>query len=223
MRTRLAILLLLAGLPANASLPTPRPSTAAAHPTAPQWKVAGITLGMTPAEVATAARAAGYALSYRSLGRSWQGEVANQVSNLREIRIPEGARVIRNEDYKKGQEALQVTYAADSGGSYVVGVNYQIQSAAIDAERFKAAALSRYGRPSLKWDWEFLYCSVSERECARTGSLITNQLPNLTVYVIDGMTRSLELRQGQAADRALEAATKAEAERRYPKKDRPSF
>lgn len=52
---------------------------------------------------------------------------------------------------------------------------------------------------------------------------MTNQLPNLTVYVMDAMNRSLELRQGQRADLAYETAIKAEAERLYPKKDRPSF
>jgi hypothetical protein len=35
--------------------------------------------------------------------------------------------------------------------------------------------------------------------------------------------RSLELRQGQKADRAYQAAIKAEAERLYPKKDKLSF
>jgi hypothetical protein len=217
------MLLLLAGLPASAAPPRPAASTAAARPNSPQWKIAGVTLGMTPAEVAAAANAAGYALSYRYMGRSWQGEVANQVSNLRNIRIPEGTKVIRNEEYKKDQEALHVTYAVDPSGPYVVRVHYQIRSAAIDAERFRAAALGRYGRPSLKWDWESLYCSAGERECSRTGSLITNQLPNLSVYVMDGMKRSVELRQGQATDRAFETAIKAEAERRFPKKDKPSF
>src|SRR5687768_10277409 len=99
MRTVFAILLLLAGSSANAAPPTPGPSTVAARPAAPQWKIAGITLGMTPAEVAATAKAAGYALSYRYMGRSWQGEVASQVSFLRAIRIPAGSEVIRKEDY----------------------------------------------------------------------------------------------------------------------------
>lgn len=201
---------------------TPRPTSGATVPRAP-WDIAGIRLGMPPREVADAMKAAGYRLDYRYPGRSWQGELANQVSLLRGIRIPDGAQVTRKEDYQKGQEAIQVTYAVNPSGPYVADVRYKIESAAIDAERFRAAALSRYGRPSLKWDWESLYCLPAERQCARTGSLITNQLPNLTVYVMDGTNRSLELRQGQQADRAGEALVKAEVERLYPKKDKPSF
>lgn len=194
----------------------------AAAATAP-WSIAGAGLGMSPEEVGAALKAAGYVLDYRYMGRSWQGELASQVSFLRAIRISAGAEVARKEDYKKRQEFIQVEYLAGPAGPYVSQVRYRISSEAIEAERFKAAALGRYGRPSLSWDWESLYCSAGELKCSRTGSLVTNQLPNLTVYVMDGMNRSLELRQGQRADLAWEAAVKAEVERLYPKKDRPSF
>jgi hypothetical protein len=190
--------------------------------TAP-WSVSGVTLGMRPVDVAGALKAAGYVLDYRYMGRSWQGEVANQVSNLRGIRIPAGAEVISKEDYKKGQEFIQVAYLAGPLGPYVARVIYQIPTSAIDAERFRAAALGRYGRPSLKGEWEDVYCSAGERQCSRIVSLVTNQFPSLTVHALDGTDRTLELRQGQRADLAYEAAAKAEAERLYPKKNKPSF
>ena len=212
---------LLSHLPAGAA-ETPRPTVSAALPAA-LWSVAGIRLGMTPRQVADAMKAAGYVPGFRHMGRSWQGEVADQVYLLRDIRIPTGADVIRKEDYKKGQEEIQVTYAVTPAGPYVASVTYRIDAAAIAAERFRAAALSRYGRPSLDWGPASLYCSAGERECGRPGSWVINQLPNLTVSVMDGMTRSLELRQGPAAKRFSEAAIKAEAERLYPKKDKPSF
>jgi hypothetical protein len=218
----LAALPIILGTAHPASAQMSRPIAGATVPNAP-WAIAGIRLGMTPREVADAMKAAGYRLDYRYPGRSWQGELASQVSFLRGIRIPGGADVTRKEDYQKGQEAIQVTYAVNPSGPYVARVNYKIESAAIDAERFRAAALSRYGRPSIKWDWESLYCLPAERQCSRTSSLITNQLPNLTVHVMDGLNRTLELRQGQQADRAGEALVKAEVERLYPKKDRPSF
>ena len=194
----------------------------AARVSAP-WKISGVGLGMTPAEAAAALKQEGFELSYRYKGRSWQGEVANQVSNLRSVLIPAGAEVTAKEDYRIGQEQVQVTYTAGRAGPYVSRVNYKIDFTAIEAERFKSAVLSRYGRPSLKWQWESLYCSVGEPRCSRTGSLVTNQLPTLTVWVMDVMSRRLELRQGQRADRAYEAAVKAEAERLYPKKDNASF
>jgi hypothetical protein len=187
------------------------------------WSIAGISLRMAPPEVSAAMQASGYQVEHRIMGRSWQGEVANEVSNLRQIRIPAGAEVIRNEDYRKGQERIEVTYLAGGSGAYVSAVNYEINAHAIDAERFRAAVLAKYGRPSLRWDWESLYCSPGESQCSRTGSLVTNQLPTLTVYVASISGRVLQLRQGERADRAYETALLAEAERLFPKKDRPSF
>jgi hypothetical protein len=191
--------------------------------TAP-WSVSGVNLGMRPADVTAALKAAGYVLDYRYMGRSWQGEVANQASNLRAIRIPAGSQVVSKEDYRKGQEFIQVAYLAGPSGPYVARVTYRISTAAIDPERFRAAALSRYGRPSLDGEWEDVYCSVGEeRQCSRIVSLVTNQLPSLTVHAMNGLDRTLELRQGQRADLAYEAAVKAEVERLYPKKEKPSF
>ena len=221
---RIAATILLALLVSSGS-PAQVPSgarTAAAVPTAP-WKISGVGLGMTPAEVAAALKQEGFELSYRYQGRSWQGEVANQVSNLRSVRIPAGAEVTAKEDYRIGQEQVQITYTAGRTGPYVSRVHYKIPSSAIEAESFQRAVLSRYGRPSLKWQWESLYCLAGEPRCSRTGSLVTNQFPTLTVRVMDVMNRSLELNQGQRADQAYEAAIRAEAERLHPKKDKPSF
>jgi hypothetical protein len=52
---------------------------------------------------------------------------------------------------------------------------------------------------------------------------VTNQLPNLTVYGTYVMSRALRLVQGERADKAYDAAVRAEAERLYPKKDKPTF
>lgn len=199
------------------------PSSAPTARVSAPWKISGVGLGMTPAEVAAALKEDGFELSFRSKGRSWQGEVAHRISTLRSVQIPAGAEVTAREDYRVGQEQVQVTYTAGRAGPYVSRVHYKIQFGAIEAESFQRAVLSRYGRPSLKWQLESLYCSLGEPRCSRTGSLVTNQLPSLTVRVMDVMNRSLELRQGQQADRAYEAAIRAEAERLYPKKDKPSF
>jgi hypothetical protein len=215
-------MLALAGQANSAAAPPPAVAAGIVRITAP-WSVSGVTLRMRPVEVAAALKAAGYVLDHRYMGRSWQGEVANQVSNLRGIRIPAGAEVISKEDYRKGQEFIQVDYIAGPAGPYVARVNYRIPTSAIDVQRFREAALGRYGRPSLKGEWEDVYCSGAERQCSRIVSLVTNQFPSLTVHALDGMDRTIELRQGQRADLAYEAAVKAEAERLYPKKDKPSF
>lgn len=216
-------MLALAGGASSVAAPAPAVTVERIVGVTAPWSVSGVTLGMRPGEVAAALKAAGYVLDRRYRGRSWQGEVANQVSNLRGIRMPAGAEVISKEDYRKGQEFIQVDYAAGPAGPYVVRINYTIPTSAIDAERFRAAALGRYGRPSLKGEWEDVYCSAGERQCSRIVSLVTNQLPSLTVHALDGTNRTIELRQGQRADLVYETAVKAEAERLYPKKDKPSF
>lgn len=199
------------------------PSNASTARVSAPWKISGVALGMTPAEVAAALKQDGFVLSYRYKGRSWQGEVANRAANLRPGRIPAGAEVTVKEDYRVGQEQIRVTYTPGREGPYVSRVHYKIHYSAIEAESFQHAVLARYGQPSLKWAWECVYCSRGEPRCARTGSLITNQLPSLTVWVMDVMNRSLELRQGQRADLAYEAALKAEVERLYVKKAKPLF
>jgi hypothetical protein len=216
-------MLAFVGQVSSAAVPAPPVAVGRVGSVTAPWSVSGVTLAMRPADVAAALKAAGYVLDYRYMGRSWQGEVANQVSNLRAIRLPAGEKVTSREDYRKGQEFIQVDYAAGPAGPYVARVNYRIPTITIDAERFKSAAVSRYGRPSIDGEWEDVYCSPQEKECSRIVSLVVNQLPSLTVDALDGMNRTIELRQGQRADLAYEAAVKAEAERLYPKKNKPSF
>ena len=190
--------------------------------TAP-WKIGGVGLGMTPAQVAAAVKYDGYQL-FRSLqDRSWQGQVANEVMNLRSVRIPAGPQVIIKEYYQAGQEQLHVTYTAGRTGPYVSGIYYFIGSDAIDTEHLRRAVLAKYGKPSLRWELELLYCTRGEPECARTGSLVTNQLPNMTVYLAWPSKRVLQIQQGERADRAYWAAVRAEAERLYPALKKPAI
>jgi hypothetical protein len=214
-----ALIVIAAAGVAAAEAPSNAPVTRVSAP----WKIVGVGLGMTPAEVAAALAQDGFKVSSRFTGRSWQGEVANQVSNLRSVRIPEGARVTTREDYRAGQEQVQVTYTAGRAGPYVSRVDYAIDFEAIEADRFESAVLEKYGEPSLRWNFEMLYCLPEERQCGRTGGLVHNQLPNLTVYVASVMKRVLVLQQGERADKAYWAAVRSEAERLYPKKNKTSF
>jgi hypothetical protein len=217
------VIAVLIGTAAVAAAAAEAPSNAPATRLSAPWKIVGVGLGMTPPEVAAAVAQDGFKLSYRHSGRSWQGEVANQVSNLRSLRIPEGARVTTREDYRAGQEQIRVIYTAGRAGPYVSRVEYAIDFEAIEADRFISAVLEKYGKPSLRWNWEMLYCAREESQCSRTGGLVTNQLPNLTVYVASVMKRVLVLQQGERADKAYWAAVRSEAERLYPKKNKTSF
>jgi hypothetical protein len=55
-------------------------------------------------------KAAGYALVHRFTGRSWQGELANQVMIMTGVRLADGPEVVRKEDYRTGHEEVHVTY-----------------------------------------------------------------------------------------------------------------
>jgi hypothetical protein len=217
------VIAVLVGIAAVGDAAAEAPSNAPATRLSAPWKIVGVGLGMSPPEVAAAVAQDGFKLSSRFTGRSWQGEVANQVSNLRSVRIPEGARVTTREDYRAGQEQIRVIYTAGRAGPYVSRVDYAIDFEAIEADRFTSAVLEKYGKPSLRWNWEMLYCVREERQCSRTGGLVTNQLPNLTVYVGSVMKRVLVLQQGERADKAYWAAVRSEAERLYPKKNKTSF
>lgn len=219
----IGIIAALAAVGASVAAPAEAPSNASMARVSAPWKIAGVGLGMTPPEVAAALKVDGFELSDRHSGRSWQGEVANMVSNLRSLRVPEGVKVTTREDYRAGQEQIRVTYTPGRAGPYVSRVDYAIDFEAIEADRFTSAVLEKYGKPSRRWNFEMLYCVKEESQCSRTGGLVTNQLPNLTVYVASVMRRVLVLQQGERADKAYRAAVRAEAERLYPKKDRPSF
>jgi hypothetical protein len=187
------------------------------------WDIAGIRLSMTPAQVASAMKAAGYALEFQSKGRSWQGEVANSVSRLRSIRIPEGAKVIRSEDYRKGQELVNVLYAPGEAGPYAANVQYSVSNNAISVVDFKVSAVKKYGKPTIDLGARLAYCSSPEQNCFRSTQSSVIQLPSLVVTVSGALARGVRLQQGLRADRAFEVAISSEAERLYPKKDKPSI
>jgi hypothetical protein len=113
------VIAVLIGIVAVGAAAAEAPSNAPATRLSVPWKIVGVGLGMTPPEVAAAVAQDGFKLSYRHSGRSWQGEVANQVANLRSLRIPEGTKVTKRENYRAGQEQIQVTYTAGRAGPFV--------------------------------------------------------------------------------------------------------
>jgi hypothetical protein len=214
------ILLLAVGAAA-----TEQPSLAAPaeRNVAAPWKVAGVALGMSPREVELAMQAAGYSRAGRSTGRSWQGEVAVQARVLRSLTVPEGPEAVKYEDFENGQERISVEYAPSRAGPRVVKAKYQISVTGMDSDTFRSAIMTRFGRPTRKREVELHYCSSGETHCDTPFPFYNPQLPNLTVFLIDGMHRSIDLWEGRKAREAHELAIRAEVDRLYPKKDKPTF
>jgi hypothetical protein len=214
------ILILMLGIAAGAAAPAPAPAQRSV--TAP-WKVAGVTLGMSPGEVEVAMQAAGYARTARSTSRSWQAEVAVQARVLRGVIVPEGPEAVKYETYKKGQERISIEYAPSRAGPYVAKALYQISVTGMEADTFGSAVMTRYGPPTRKWKVELHYCSSGETQCDTPFPFYNPQLPNLTVFVADGMYRTIDLTEGRRARDARELAIRSEVDRLYPKKDKPTF
>jgi hypothetical protein len=216
------ILILVLGIAAVGTA-QPSPAAPAERSFAAPWKVAGGALGMSPREVELAMQAAGYARSGRSTSRSWQAEVAVQARVLRGVIVPEGPEAVRYENFKKGQERISIEYAPSRAGPQVAKAKYQISVTGMDADTFRSAIMTRYGPPTRKWEAELHYCSSGETHCDTPFPFYNPQLPNLTVWLTDGMYRSIDLTEGRKARDARELAIRSEVDRLYPKKDKPTF
>ncbi|HEY0310987.1 MAG TPA: hypothetical protein VGC56_00680 [Allosphingosinicella sp.] len=191
-------------------------------PQAP-WKIADIGLGDTPAAVAATLARAGYRRDWQLEGRSWEAEVAAKAAWLRGIHAPPETHVTQNEVYRKDQERLFVDYLATPAGPLLWRIEYRILARLVDEGRFRAAVGQRYGEPRRRWTNELAYCSPAGTSCNLSISPDARQLPTLTVRFNDITDRSIELSHGERAERNYAQAVIQEVDRRYPKKQQPSF
>lgn len=184
-----------------------------------ELSVAGIRIGMSPADVEGAMRSRGYSLSRRAMGRSWESLISWRLQSTRPgFRAVDGT-VVDLEFYVKGDEEVQVSYVPAPDGAEVSEVAYQIAEAAITPERFSASVVERYGRPARTEDSVSLYCSAGEPRCAFDDG---TELPTLVAYW-GWQGRRLVLHQGNRAMRAQEERIGSELLRRAPPARRTTF
>lgn len=138
----------------------------------------------------------------------------------RSVQVPGSGQIVRREEYRKGEEHLQVEYNATPRGAAVATVRYELRPEAIDAARFTQAALARYGTPSRPSDQEIMYCSVGEVACTPLPFGTQTQEPHI---IVDVPLRAITLNMGDRLWREHSALEKAEMDRRAPKVARPSF
>jgi hypothetical protein len=178
---------------------------------------------MSPAEVAAATRAAGYRLASSTDAPSWPATVAHRLLVTRSLRIPASGRVPGIEDYRNGEEQLEVRYRTTSRGAQVWRVTYVISGAAMDAATFRRSVVNRYGRPTRGDEWQSIYCTVGDRVCSSMNFLDPRELPTLAVQVAPVTGHTLILSQGARAEQAWEAELRAEMERLAPRQTRTTF
>lgn len=186
--------------------------------------IAGIRVGMTPAQVSTTLTAAGYVRALVVRNKSWDERIARELSRTRGVPLTGTFReVVWNERWRKQEERIEVYYRPLPAGPSLSDVEYGIGYAAMSEEAFRAAVRARYGVQSAGKLSEMIFCSVGEALCSQLDFQSPKQLPYLIVRPNAGGGRSIELRSGAKAQKDYDAAFKAELARRVPAMKRPTF
>jgi hypothetical protein len=182
--------------------------------------IAGVKLGMAPPQVALALRTAGYTRARQDLGENWDVRISRLIAMERGgVHVPASGQIVRREEYRRGEEQLEVEYDATPQGAVVASVRYDV-GLAMETARFREAVLARYGTPTRPGDSRIMYCSAGEIACTPLAFPAPAQQPNIVVEVYDhAITLNMGVRR--AEERA--ALEKAEKDRRAPKVKRPNF
>lgn len=186
--------------------------------------IAGIRVGMTPAQVSSTLAAAGYVRELQVTNKSWEEKIARELARTRGVPLKGTFREVPwDETWRKREERVEVYYRAMPSGPVVSGVDYGMGNAAMTEEAFRAAVRARYGVQSAGGSSEMIFCSVGEAVCSVLDFQTPKQLPYITVRPYGGSERSVELRSGVRAETEYSAAFKAELARRVPAMKRPTF
>lgn len=184
--------------------------------------IAGIRVGMTPAQAMKAAGAAGYSRVETKMQEGWGYYVRQEEQNrsLPKLFPAPAAQVQGSETYKgTGSQKLVVEYTSTPRGAYVHSVRYSVNMSETPWETIKERTRAKYGRENYATASQLVFCSRGETKCSVFGQYV------LTTIDLDFMpgTSWLTLSQGSRYRNAYQAAINAEVDRLHPKNDRPAF
>lgn len=186
--------------------------------------IAGIRVGMMPAQVSSTLKAAGYVREHHVTNQSWEEKIARELASSRGVPLTGTFReVIWHETWRKREERVEVYYRPMPSGPFVSGVDYGMGTAAMSEAAFRAAVRARYGVQSAGGSSEMIFCTVGEVVCSVLDFQNPKQLPYIIVRPYGGAERSIDLRSGAKAEKDYSAAFKAELARRVPAMKRPTF
>lgn len=193
-----------------------------------QLDVAGVRLGMTPAQARAALMQSGYKIAedrYR-VNRTWEELVQVAVAERlgkHGVRVPEtGGRNL--EGSKDRRQTIEVHFVAKPEGMRVGYVEYRIPGEEITKEDYDANVLAKYGRPDVNhWgSMAMIWCSAGEPRCAPLTQLKRPHLESR--YASSIQVRILELNGvDQVEEARLQALIAAEVERRAPRTRQTAF
>ncbi len=167
------------------------PGTALLHDTP---NVAGITLGMSFADVTTAMAGKPLALVTTEKlpvrAERIRAAVNSRLGTPVKPRSDRATDEVARLGYRSADgQTLAVTFGDGAAGRVVTGVRYHIDAATITRERFVAQLAARYGPIPVEYD-SSSYCTSGDRKCDWMGQ--QDELPAVTVdWAINAYSVSL--------------------------------
>lgn len=199
------------------------PATTAAAQTATsisQFDVAGVRLGMTPAQARAALLQNGYKVTEDRYvtNQTWeeliQSALASRLKNYTARESRTGGRNL--EANKDPRQTIKVTFLATPRGMRVENVEYRIPAGDITKADFDANVARKYGEPTRRVSWAALWCSPGEKTCIPNRYFEYPSLKSRHNAAPD--FRSVELDGTNKVERArFKALIAAEVERRAPR------
>ena len=186
--------------------------------------VAGIRLGMTPAQVRAAAATAGYSRieDQTQTQYGWASVVRQEeeTRSLPKLYPASAAPVLGTEVYKgSGSQKLKVSYTPTPSGLYVYSVRYSVNMSETPWDTMKERARAKYGRETYATASTLTFCAQGERKCDVFGQF---QRPSIQLDFMPGASW-LTYEQGIDYRNAYASARNAEVDRLHPMNERPAF
>lgn len=184
------------------------------------YDIAGMRLGMSPAEIRAVMVRAGFTPRATDPDQdSWEARVTRAVAARRPV-APVDTKVpmFTMASGPRG-EHVEVWYYAGPAGPAAGSVKYHMPTNQMTAAAFNQAVLAKYGAPTHRSGADMFFCSKGETACLPWANKRRAYLTAANAYSF----HELYLAYGQDANEASSAAFKAEVERRAPKDAKPTF
>lgn len=215
--------------PADAQFPSDSPAAALVnkllgdHPRSAAvstFSVAGVTLGMSPAEARAALTKAGFTPRAEDPTQdAWSALVSRKAAERIGGRVDQAKVPMFTMAEGSQGERVEVWYSATEEGAKASGIQYSIPSNRMERDAFLSSATRKYGRPTFEYSLKRIYCTKGEQTCT---SWQNKELPYMVVetgYSSYGIDLQMGGRYGDERKARMAAAVEAAA----PKNAKASF
>ncbi|WP_380941723.1 hypothetical protein [Sphingomonas floccifaciens] len=205
--------------PAQASAVIERPDLPRTGPAT--MDIAGVKLGMSPAEARSALARAGYMVERIDETQDFEQQVVSEAN----VRL-KGVGLMRSKPrgvskivaHGPGREYLAIDFAQWPAGSLVAVVYLTVPQDRQASEAFRTQVAAKYGKATLQpGGYEPKWCTIGDADCTIMSS---PSLPNLSVSF---PAQSLWLRYGEGVDRRRRQLVKAAVDAKVPPARRSAF